>query len=92
MSEPRDDERLFGEEDVAKILKSASERQATRKAPNAGLTLEELKQVAAEAGIDPRHVADAAKEITAPGISAVPNAQVTASASDQPNFWGGPLS
>ncbi len=92
MSEPRDDERLFGEEDVAKILKRASERQATRKAPKAGLTLEELKQVAAEAGIDPRHVTDAAREITAPSGATVPISQITAAAPDQPNFWGGPLS
>ncbi len=92
MSEPLDDARLFGEEDVAKILKRATERQSKRKAPSAGLTLEEIKQVAAEAGIDPRHIADAAREITEPSAGTLQAAPNTAPSIDRPNFWGGPLS
>ena len=55
--------RRFDDEEVARILERAAEQQ--HRAPLAppeisGMTLNQLEQVAAEAGIDPQHVRDAA--------------------------------
>lgn len=72
----------FNEKQISAILKRAVEMQETEGvAPGAGLSLAELQQLAAEAGIDPRYVATAAAELTGGGESG-----------DQVNFWGGPLS
>ena len=84
------DERLFDEEDVAEILQRASEKQSSRKIRQSGLTLEELKQIAVEAGIDPRYVTDAVREMSDSRIMGEMSGGV--SAPDTPNFWGGPLS
>ena len=57
--------RLYGEKEVGKILKRATELQRDRPAGGAGsgLSLQELEEIAAEAGIDPRHLRDAAMEL-----------------------------
>ncbi|MDX1428779.1 MAG: hypothetical protein R3282_00770 [Rhodothermales bacterium] len=92
MPDTPEEGRLYDEEDVARILKAASERQSKRKTPQSGLTLEEIKEVAAEAGIDPRHVTDAVAELSRSPAVVLPAAQPASSAPDKPNFWGGPLS
>ncbi|MDX1547259.1 MAG: hypothetical protein R3247_09745 [Rhodothermales bacterium] len=51
----------YGEEEIRRILKRASAMQEERVPETEGLTLEELQQIAAEAGIDPRFVALAAE-------------------------------
>lgn len=58
---PDDPQRLFGDEEISRILKRASAPETS------GLTLDELQQVAAEAGIDPRYVALAAGELERAG-------------------------
>ena len=63
MSDPIARARRFDEREIARILERAAELQ--HRAPlepteATGLTLTELEQVAAEAGIDPRHVRAAA--------------------------------
>ena len=58
--------RRYGDKDVARILKRATELQ--RAEPGAtdpgGLTLTELSEIAAEAGIDPRFLQRAAAEVS----------------------------
>lgn len=52
--------RRFGDDDISRILQKAAELQERAASlshePGRGLTLDELRQVAAEAGIDPRFV------------------------------------
>ncbi|RMH59952.1 MAG: hypothetical protein D6685_10715 [Bacteroidetes bacterium] len=60
------DSRLYGDQEIRAILRRAAERQHLDPAPpqhREGLTLEELQQVAAEAGIEPAHVEAAIAEI-----------------------------
>ena len=67
MEEPSD-RRRYGDKEIGLILKRAAELQ--RQEPGSGvegggLSLRELEEVAAEAGIDPRHLRRAAVEIEA---------------------------
>jgi hypothetical protein len=80
MTEGSDRARIYDEKAVSAILKRASQLQASSsEAGGFGLSLAELKQIAAEAGIDPRFVAVAATEFVRPEES-------------ESNWWGGPLS
>ena len=61
--------RRFGDEEINRILQSAAdlqERAGVAHDASRGLTLEELRQVAEEAGIDPRFVDLAASDVDAP--------------------------
>lgn len=61
-----DSSRLYGDKEIRAILKRAAERQhldPDQPTGREGLTLEELQQVAAEAGIDPVHVEAAVAEM-----------------------------
>ena len=70
MSTPDDSFRRFGDREVGLILKRATELQDTASEPSgAGLTLKELEEIAAEAGIDPTHLRRAAAEVQAGGPS-----------------------
>lgn len=62
-------ERTYHEHEIAALLERAAERQAVaaRRTQRPGLTLAELEQVAAEAGIDPAHLRAAAAELDDPG-------------------------
>src|SRR5690606_2644139 len=61
-----DSRRLYGEKDVSRILKRATEIQGDAGAAEThGLTLAELQQIAREAGISPEAVAAAAAEMGA---------------------------
>lgn len=66
--------RLYSDDEVHAIFERAAARQeeATRaeEASRAGLSLEELKEIGAEAGIDPAHVALAASELAVRGAPA----------------------
>jgi hypothetical protein len=56
-------DRRFGDDEVARIMKKAielQERSVTVSGDGRGLTLEDLRQIAREAGIDPRFVETAA--------------------------------
>ncbi len=59
--------RIYSEEEVAQLIRRAVELEATRSVSRegskiSGLTISELEQVAAEAGIDPELIQRAAKE------------------------------
>jgi hypothetical protein len=71
--EPADAERRYSDREVSVILKRATELQATgRSGPTGeGLTLEELEEIGAEAGIDPATLRAAAREIDAPAGAAL---------------------
>jgi hypothetical protein len=72
--------RTYSEEEIGRVLKRVAEmQQRTRQRTGAGLTLEELRELAAEAGLDPHLVDAAAREIDA---GAEP---------DDSNMWGGPF-
>lgn len=59
-------ERRYSDKELALILKLAAERQAfSSELDDRGLTLTEIQQIAAEAGIDPQHVAEAAAVLEA---------------------------
>ncbi len=80
MAEGSDKARIYDEKAVSAILKRASQLQAKSKQDGGfGLSLAELKQIAADAGIDPRFVAVAASEFIHPE-------------EPESNWWGGPLS
>ena len=57
--------RVYGEEEIGRILKRATELQVQEPtAPGAaGVTLDELEEIAAEAGIDPSFLRRAAREL-----------------------------
>jgi len=58
------DKKLYSEDEIAALLKRATELQTTDSvAPVAGLTLAEIKKIAAEAGIDPRYVQAASLDL-----------------------------
>jgi len=79
MQEESGDHKVYDEKAVSAILKRATELQASSRSDGGfGLSLAELQQIAAEAGIDPRFVAAAASE-----TSHAPEPET--------NFWGGPL-
>ena len=72
MTEPEHRSRRYGEEEVARLLKRATELQRDEgsRGPVAGeLTLPELEDIALEAGIDPRHLRRAATELERGGAS-----------------------
>ena len=59
-------ERLYTEKEISKILEKAGEKQANQGAQEThGLTLAELKQIAADVGLDPALVASVASELDA---------------------------
>ena len=64
MSDSTDLTRVYGEKEIGRILKRATELQHEEpSAPGAGVTLAELEEIAAEAGIDPRYLRRAAVEL-----------------------------
>jgi hypothetical protein len=70
MSEPSRLPRLYDEKEVGKLLKRATELQRedpVRANPSGGFSLEELEEIAAEAGIDPQHLRRAAAELESGG-------------------------
>lgn len=70
MPEPGPLPRLYDEKEVTRLLKRATELQReepARAAGGAGLSLDELADIAAEAGIDPRHLRRAALELEGGG-------------------------
>lgn len=64
MSSPPNNRR-YSEEEIQAIFRRATERQETVGAnnPHRGLTLEELKEIGAESGIDPAHIEGAASDL-----------------------------
>ena len=75
------DDRLFDEKAVARILRRTAELQGARQQqPATGLSLEELKTLAAESGLDPDLIQAAVTEL---------HTEKTAEAS---RWWGGPTS
>lgn len=76
--EPR---RLYDQKEVGAILRRASELQGADDPDRLpGLSLDELRQVATEAGIDPRYIGQAIDDLASGGDRS------------RSNFWGGPLS
>lgn len=69
MSDQPHPSRLYGEEEIRRILFRATELQKTEPSLGAGggMTLTDLEDVAAEAGIDIRHVRRAAIEVDSAG-------------------------
>lgn len=62
-----DDQRRYSDEEFAHILRSATEQAARHDAPissSAGLTLAEIQSAAAQVGIDPLLVAQAARQLS----------------------------
>jgi hypothetical protein len=62
--------RLYDEKEVGRLLKRATELQRedpVRANPAGGFSLEELEEIAAEAGIDPQHLRRAAAELDTGG-------------------------
>jgi len=57
--------RRYSEEEIQAIFRRATERQETvgSNNPHRGLTLEELKEIGAESGIDPAHIEGAASDL-----------------------------
>jgi hypothetical protein len=58
-----DDSKIFSDREIAMILQKAAELQVERGGRVSGLSLEELRQVASEAGIEPHLVEDAVAEL-----------------------------
>ena len=68
MDEPKSVTRRYSDREIALILTRTAELQATRAAESelsAGLSREELEQIAREAGLDPRYVRSAIAELDA---------------------------
>ena len=67
MTDPGHLPRVYGDKDIGRILKRATELQHAEPtmSASAGVTLTELEDIAAEAGIDPRYLRRAALEIDA---------------------------
>lgn len=66
MTEDKSLTKLYGDEEIGRILKRATELQHREpNAPPAGVTLAELEEIAAEAGIDPTYLRRAAMEVEA---------------------------
>jgi len=66
--------RRYTDDEVHAIFERAAARQEeathAEEASRAGLSLEELKEIGAEAGIDPAHIALAANELAVRGAAA----------------------
>ncbi len=74
--------RLYNENEIGSILKRATELSTKNESQaNSGLSIEELKQLGTEAGLDPALIAAAARELMLPE-----------SRDRDKKFWGGPLS
>jgi hypothetical protein len=67
-----DGSKIFGDRETALILQKAAELQAERGGRTAGLSLDELRQIAGEAGIDPHLVDDALAELRRPVPTGAP--------------------
>lgn len=84
MAGPDDMPQRFSEEEVQTLLRKAIERQEADRQRHAhldhGLTLAEIKQIAAEAGVEPRYVTAAAADL-----------RNSASRPEKTSIWGGPL-
>ena len=66
MSDPNKLPRVYGDKEIGSILKRATELQHREpSAPPAGMTLADLEEIAAEAGIDPTYLRQAAREMEA---------------------------
>lgn len=64
MNDPKLPARVYGEKEIGRILQRATELQHDEPtAPAAGMTLAELEEIAVEAGIDPRLLRRAAREL-----------------------------
>lgn len=76
MNDPTNLARRYGDKEIGRILKRATELQhaAPTSSGSSGVTLSELEEIAAEAGIDPTYLRRAALEVDA-GI-------------DDPSTWG----
>jgi len=86
MNEQAPQRRRYGDKEVGLILKRAAELQRQEPASateGGGLTLSELEEIAAEAGIDPRYLRRAATDIDAGGS--------TLSSGKASYFFGAPL-
>ena len=66
--------RHYSEQEIQAIFRRATERQeaASTQAPREGLTLDELKRIGDESGIDPAHIEAAAHDITH-GVEGAPS-------------------
>lgn len=73
-------ERRFTQEEIQEIFRRAAERQAGKQQAENGLTLDELRAIGRESGIDPAHIDAVARDIArdetrAPGVTVqVPDA------------------
>lgn len=64
MTDPKHLPRVYGDKEIGRILQRATDLQHKEPtAPAAGVTLDELEEIAAEAGIDPRYLRRAALEV-----------------------------
>ncbi len=68
-----DTRRVFSDPETALILQKAAELQAERGGRSSGLTLEELRQVASEAGIEPHLVDEAWTELSRRAAAPAPS-------------------
>ena len=75
MPQPPNNHKRYSDEEFALILRKAAELQETSGQPHhpEGLSLAEIQQVAREAGIDPRHVTEAAALLATRGTSSQRN-------------------
>ena len=72
MHDPTEPRRRYGDREIGLILERAAELQRQEPASTAegsGLTLTELEDIAAEAGIDPQHLRRAAEELETSGAA-----------------------
>lgn len=73
--------KLYNRKEVGDILKKAAENSSTEDNDTSiGLSVDELKQLASDAGIDPKQITKAVAEME------------MESKRDEQNFWGGPFS
>ena len=73
--------RIYSEKEVAEILKRASEQTRVHdQEPSIGLTIDELRKIGRESGIDPDAIERAALDLDVGGTE-----------SGQTNIWGGPF-
>jgi hypothetical protein len=79
-------QRIYSEEEVARLIRRAIELEAGRSVTEddsgAGLTISEIEQVAAEAGIDPELIQKAANELNSGSIEANPSKAASIISSD----------
>ncbi|MFT4604283.1 MAG: hypothetical protein ACI9W4_001013 [Rhodothermales bacterium] len=74
-------DRIYSEEEIGRVLKRAAEIQGKQpRSSSYGLSLDELKELASDSGIDPELVIAAVSELKADQEA------------QEKTFWGGPLS